>query len=221
MNYYAITQKKDSGCPVGYLDITLYDHLPGKNEKIDYGIVYPWYSNPKGLSELPDGGCLVSREQPFQFSIRPFAYMLQIMDQAFLDTLQEFKAPIKSVKPVRIFSSKSGLEITTKQYYISIFSDEFYVNMKRVLNESESLIENEGSIDFWPEKISIKEDCSLPAFAIENIDFADQTIICSQGFVDSAKSRNVKGIDFVRIEFAKWANPNLLTYSEDHILPVL
>lgn len=221
MNYYVITQKKERGCPIGDLDAVLHDHIPKKLERIEHGLIYPWYSDPEGMKEFPNSCFLVVKERPLEFAIRPLAYMLQVVDQAFLDTLIEFNASIKDYKPIKIFRASDGKEFTGKNYYISMFSRTFYRKEYEVLNESESVVEMDDLGHLRLCRVAVRSDFSGSVFGIELVNAANNTIICSEEFFKAAESRGVKGIDFIKIENAKWADPNLFTYDPENILPVL
>ena len=113
MKFYAITQKKEHGCPIGLLNAVLYDHCPEDSTVIEHGIVYPWYSDPKGLNEFPEGMCLVAKEKLIDFSIRSISSN-QFLDQYFLEALTEFNAPLKDFKGIDVVSYSDKKTLSRK-----------------------------------------------------------------------------------------------------------
>lgn len=220
MKFYAITQKKERGCPIGLLNAVLYDHCPEDPTVIEHGIVYPWYSDPKGLNEFPEGMYLVAKEKLIDFSIRSISSN-QFLDQYFLESLTEFNAPLKDFKGIDVVSYSDKKDIVKKKYFASQFADDFYCRLSEAANEGGSSIKNGKYGLAILEKLSIRESFDRDVFGIAGLDPRVSTIFCSEKFVDSAKNRGVKGIDFVPVEFAKWPNPNSFMFDPEEILSVL
>lgn len=220
MHFFAITQRKERGCPIGLLNAVLYDHCPENPAAIEHGTAYPWYFDPRRLEKYPEGMCLVAKEKSMDFSIRSISSN-QILDQNFLELLIEFKAPLKDVKAIDVVSHASKQSIVQKKYFVSQFSAEFYFKLSDVANEAGSSVKV-GNLGFRVlERLSIRASFDRHVFAIEGLDPRIGTIVCSEEFHAAAKKKGVKGIDFVGIESAKWPNPNSFMFDPEEILPVL
>lgn len=220
MKFYAITQKKDRGCPIGLLNAVLYDHCPEDPTAIEHGIAYPWYSDPKGLKEFPEGMCLVAKEKLIDFSIRSINSN-QFLDQYFLESLIEFNTPLKNFKKIDVVSYFDKKRIAKKQYFASQFADDFYCKLSEVADEGESSVKNGKYGLTILEKLSIRKSFDRHVFGVENLDPRISTIFCSENFMDLAKKRGAKGIDFVPVEAAKWPDPNSFMFDPEEILSVL
>jgi len=90
------------------LNATLYDHCPDNAAATEHGTAYPWYFDPRGLEKYPEGMCLVAKEKSIDFSIRSISSN-QFLDQNFLESLIEFKAPLKDFEPLRVSWRLFGL----------------------------------------------------------------------------------------------------------------
>ncbi|MCR6477813.1 hypothetical protein NU688_16750 [Variovorax sp. ZS18.2.2] len=220
MKFYAITQKKDRGCPIGLLNAVLYDHCPENPAAIEHGTAYPWYFDPRGLDEYPAGMCLIAKEKLINFSIRSIS-LNQFLDQNFLESLIEFKSHLKDFKEIEVISQSSKKSIVQKKYFVSRFADEFYVSLSEAVNNNESFVRN-GKFGLSVfEKLSIRQSFDRHVFGIEGLDPRIGTIFCSEEFFESTKKKGVAGIDFVRVEAAKWPNPDSFVFDPEEILPVL
>lgn len=220
MQYFAVTQKKDRGCPIGLLNAVLYDHCPENPAAIEHGTAYPWYSDPRGLEEYPEGMCLVAKEKSIDFSIRSISSN-QLLDQNFLQSLIEFESPFVHFNEISVVSHASKRSIVQKRYFVSRFSDEFYFDLSDIANDAGSSVKIGKFGLSVLEKLSIRSSFFRHVFGIKSLDPRVDTIFCSERFYESARRKGVKGIDFAHVESAKWADPRSFTFDPDEIIPVL
>ncbi|MDQ0015447.1 hypothetical protein J2W23_003847 [Variovorax boronicumulans] len=220
MKYYAVTQKKERGCPIGYLNAVLYDHCPEHPESIQHGMVYPWYADKKNLKSFPSGMCLVVKEKLIDFSIRSDASH-QYLREDFFHLLQDFGAGIQDFKEILVVSSAHKNEITEAKYFASIFSREFYLSESNAIDFPASDLEKD-EFDFLAlKKLKINKDVEADVFGIQNLEPKHNTIICSERFVVAANKSGVKGVDFVDLDVAKWPDVNSFSYDPKEILAIL
>ncbi|MCR6476086.1 hypothetical protein NU688_07955 [Variovorax sp. ZS18.2.2] len=220
MKFFAMTQKKERGCPIGYLNAILYDHCPEHPESVQHGLVYPWYADKRNLNEFPDGMCLVVKEKLIDFSIRSDATH-QYIQEDFLRLLERFGAPIKDFKRISVVSNAQKSEITEKRYFASIFAPDFYLDESLAIDFASSVIEKDECDFIALRKLKIKNNVGRDVFGIQNLDSKHDTIICSEKFVVAAKKEGFKGVDFIDLNSAKWPSASSFVYHANEILAVL
>ena len=220
MKFYVIAQKKERGCPMGLLNAVLYDHCPEDPSSIEHGLAYPWYSDPHELRQYPEEMCLVTKEKLIDFSIRSIS-LTQFLDRGFLDSLLDFKASLKDFKAIDVMSHKTKERIVDKEYFASMFAEDFFLEPSEVVDEKLSSIVSASFGLRAIKKISLKGSVDRHVFAINGIDARQSTIFCSEEFVQKARERKTKGIEFVPLDAAKWADVNSFGSDMDVVLPVL
>lgn len=220
MKFFAMTQKKEPGCSIGYLNAVLHDHCPQHPESIDHGMLYPWYADKKNLSSFPEGMCLVVKEKSIDFSLRSDASH-QYIREDFLRLLEDFGAEIKDRKEIFVISSSRREEIVRRRYFASIFAPEFYLDESIAIDALSSVVEVDEYGFIALEKLQINPKVEKEVFGIRSLESKHSTLICSEKFVAAARKMDCKGVDFVDLSIAKWPKVSSFDYRPEEILAVL
>ncbi|NTX26621.1 hypothetical protein HT746_05620 [Burkholderia pyrrocinia] len=206
MNYYALLEKKERGCPIGAMQGVVYDRFVENVRDVKYG-EKPWYSYLDSSGAMfSDEMFLISRDKLISYDIRSSGAdsKFHIVSRDFLGILIDFSVPIKEERPIAIVNSR-GKSIAENDYHIIAFESGIY--KEDVLKDSSIVGLNEFGNCFVVGAIEFKEDFGEDFFKIKNLDLAQNSIFCSEEFAREAVKRRVAaGVEFRRVDEINWGS---------------
>lgn len=202
MIYFGMSKKEGRGCPIGLINMVLYDSFHDANEakKIKHGF-YPWYANKSAgqpHEKYPDGLCLIAKVPFIDFDIRGHSQFFHIVSQDFYNLMQELGCEYEDAKPIKVCSTK-GQPISTKEYYVVTFK-KYKLSDIMDMSEAELFPRKIGDISDRIKKFKFKSDFNKQIFQIEKLSPGHDTVFCSEQFKTLAEQRGFKGVDFLPVE---------------------
>lgn len=201
MKYYALSQVKEPGCPLGDINADLFDKYYPDTKNIHFGL-FPWYAKIGTIEPpppLPEGLVLISNDKSYDFDIRSVSKYFYVASEHFISTCKSLSVKLEDYKKIEIVS-KTGLPISKNTYYAATFEK---LDINLVADKTSQLIEDHGRV-FRIKSINIKEELDYHLFKFSGLVGGSDTLICSQSFKDALNSR-LKGAEFIPIENATWS----------------
>ncbi|SMC29052.1 hypothetical protein SAMN02745857_03573 [Andreprevotia lacus DSM 23236] len=204
MNYYALEQREDRGCPLGMLQGELHPRFFLDAKKFSYG-TYPWYANPYGrfgeVEKFPEGLCFITSDKLYNFAVRSDSFAYHLISEDFLACIQRAGGSLLDFQRVDV-KSRVGKDIAERQYFAAKFP-RHDVSIAEDSDLSQFLVKA-GSSTKRIKKLAISPKFSDTIFCIKGIDPANDTIFCSEDFYLLAKDMDFKGVEFIRLEDVVW-----------------
>lgn len=226
MEYYALMEKKERGCPVGAMQGIVFDRFVEDVKEVNYGLK-PWYSGrPQKGDVFPGEMFLISRDKLIAYDVRASGAgpTFHVVSEGFLELLKDFSVSIREARPLSVVNSK-GLGVAEKKYHIIIFGDNLYEDKDDVVGGDSVLVPNEYGGIFSIENICFKSGLSKDFFKIKNITAGQDPIFCSERFVGEAVKRGVvAGMEFRSVNEVNWASAspdNFLGFLTEDSEPLL
>jgi hypothetical protein len=207
MRYFVLTQKKDSGCPVGMLDGALYDRFyeSAMIDFVDHGALN-WYSGSgykngvQIFEPFPEGMVLITKDHGYEFDIRAMGSNFHIISEKFVAVAEKAKVIFESCKRIEV-RDRQGNEVSTNEYYAARF---LYRDRSEVLDETQSALFGEEGI-LKIKHMRMNQNLSDPAFRLKDLYPSYDGIFCSEIFYQCADSLGgLRGAGFEDIEAASW-----------------
>ena len=207
MNFFVLTQMKDSGCPIGMLDGALYDRFYDSStlKSVDHG-AFNWYAGSgykdgvQTFAPFPDGLVLITKDRGYEFDIRAMGSNFYIVSARFVEAVDAANARFESCKPIDV-RDRQGNEATATKYYAARF---VYRDRTEVLDESQSSLFGEDGI-LKIRRLMIRQDVSEPAFRIKDLYPSYDGVFCSDAFRQAAdRLGGLRGTGFEDLETAAW-----------------
>lgn len=203
MKYYALSQKKAPGCPIGMLGGALYDKYYPDVKAIEVGY-FPWYANPsrgKAHEKFPPGLVFISKDGGYNFDIRGDLNFYYIISDKFKSLISRFEVEAVDVTPISI-CSQAGEKISEKHYYAAVFQS-FSPEMVSDDGESQFVRGKFGGISRI-KRLVVREDFSCHIFKLNDMEGSSNTLICSEQFRDAAMEIGIEGVDFLDAAAIDW-----------------
>jgi hypothetical protein len=205
MAYHALLEKKERGCPIGFMQGVVYDTFVKKVDKISYGYK-PWYNaSDKSRPLFPGEMFLISKDKLIAYDLRHGSEKFHIVSSGFFELLRDFQVPFEEVQPINIVNSK-GISIAEKDYYILSFGQRIHQKKNDVLDAQSVFSADEYGHMSVIEKLIIKPGIYKDFFKIQGVDTGQDVIFCSEKFMEAAIAKKVNaGIAFMNIEDIPWS----------------
>ncbi|WP_064117684.1 Imm43 family immunity protein [Pseudomonas fluorescens] len=199
MEYYVLSQKEESGCPVDLLRADLYDKFYPSTKGVEFGF-FSWYAekiNYKVHTPYPEGMVLISKDKFYDFDIRSVSRFYIVSDD-FLSLCKNLHVEIADNVPVQVMST-SGKSISSKQYNAVLFKE---YDARSDTDPGSTFVEEDGLI-FRFKKLILSESFEYDLFKFKGLISGSNTLICSSAF--KARATGLKGIDFTPLESVIWS----------------
>lgn len=197
MNFYAISQKKDVGSPLGLLDAALYDKEYEDWNEVEYGY-FPWYKDApvnSGHEKMPAGMVLLGGGKKYCFGARSLARGLYAINEKFYAACVEFGVQFIDVIKVECKVNGGGAD-NPIAYYAAVFRS---YAPSDVIDVSSRIVSDEhGRVQSF-ESLTLKETDSA-VFRIDRLSAYIDTLYCTEEFKQKVEALGVLGIEFISLK---------------------
>ena len=201
MKYFVLSPKEEAGCPVGSLDVALYDRFYTNTEGVRY-VLFPWYTRNcemKSGSVFPKSGVLICKDDFYDFDIAGVSRFFHIVSDALLSVCADLNVDIVDCARVQVVSV-SGVEISSKAYNAVLFNE---LDARKDSDPSSIFMEEKSGRPFRIKKLVLPAEWELDLFKYGGMISGSSSLICSERFKDLAK--DFKGIDFTPLDTVLWS----------------
>lgn len=199
MEYYVLSQKEESGCPVGFLRADLYDKFYPNTKGVEFGF-FPWYAekiNYKVHAPYPEGMVLISKDKFYDFDIRSISRFYIVSDE-FLSICKVLDVEVTDNVSIQVVST-NGECISSRQYNAVLFKE---LDARSDTDLASTFIEEDGLI-FRFKKLILPESFKYDLFKFKGLISGSNTLICSSAF--KARATGLKGVEFTPLENVIWS----------------
>jgi hypothetical protein len=204
-----MTQKQDTGCPLGYMSVVVSNGFVEDIEKRHYGY-FPWYAMPRRRGTAPPplpktGLCMISLNKRYNFDIRGIGGIKKMyaMSGNFWEHARGLQTNFHEFVPAS-FLYKDG-SVLANQRYIITRPDRLSLNDSIDHNASDFEVTQYGpSI----RKLSIQETLEFDLFTLDTLSTAQDSIFCSEQAVSQLDKSSIKGIQFTELSSVNWPKPS-------------
>ena len=202
MNYFGISKKKEKGCPLGLINMALYDAFYSEREvkKISYGN-FPWYANASTRQpheKFPSDMCLIVKERNIDFDIRGDSNFFHIVSAEFVAILKEISADYVDMQAITVCNAK-GDSISEKNYFV-IKLKKFPVSEFLNMSSSEFFPSRVDGVGIKIKKFVVNAHFNHHVFQVDDMSPGHNAVFCSEDFKDSIEERLLKGIKFISVD---------------------
>lgn len=204
MKLYMMSQKKDSGCPLGLLDATLYDKIYENWGEVEYG-AFPWYANSARHhphEKMPEGMVLVGAGKKYCFGARRLINDLYAISDSFYNACEKSGVVFQDVVRVS-FKVGGGRRENPGAYHVAVFKS---YAIEEVIKGSLGLVRDEYNMVESFGKLELN-DVENAVFKISGLSPYINTLFCSEEFKNKAEEVKVLGVDFYPIE--EWGSEKI------------
>jgi hypothetical protein len=201
MKFYVLTQKQETGCPLGMLNGVLVDGFDPEAHKKDYGL-QPWYANPvRGLPHepFPDTLCFVTKDPKYSFAIRSRIPFFYIASDALIDACRRLRVDIEDASRIDI-RSRQNKAVSNLDYWVCTFKP---TELERVADQG-SVLEKSGAVHTRIRRLRVRQDFADDLFRMAGVPADIDTLICSERFRDLATREGFKGIEYTDVDVFDW-----------------
>lgn len=200
MEYYVLSQKEESGCPVGFLHADLYDNFYSNTKGVEFGF-FPWYAEqgrPGPRTPFPEGMVLISKDKLYDFDIHSVGRFFYVVSDEFLEACRSVNVNIVDSVKIQVVS-EAGERISAKDYNAVFFEE---LDVRQDCDPASTFVEENGRpIRF--KKLILPDAWKRDVFKYKRLISGSDSLICSQSFKDLAD--NFKGVEFMPLEDVLWS----------------
>ena len=199
MSYFVLSQKEEPGCPIGSLDVALYDKFYTNADDVQYG-GFPWYTG-KLTAEgrvFSEGMVLISNDKLYDFDIRGVRRFFYIVSESFLEICKVLSVDIVDSSEIRVVST-SGDSIASKKYYAVVFRA---MDVHKDVDPATTLMVENG-VPFRFKKLVLPVEIDLDLFKYGKLISGSSSLICSERFKILAEG--FKGINYTPLDTVLWS----------------
>lgn len=194
MQHFMLMQKKEAGCPIGLLNMAMYDKSYRDFGSVKHGFL-PWYAEHKWTgpaTPLPGGLIVASKVRRPRFGVRNLFKTIYLADQDFWDSSLEAGAVFNDVQRIDLVTSSNGVPHADQGYRAivpKILGIDALGPDSRHSPMQSSLIETYT-------RLSISKDVAEPLFMINGLAPMFTGLICSTPMKNCLQARRIRGVDF-------------------------
>ncbi|WP_200626171.1 hypothetical protein [Pseudomonas sp. LAM2023] len=198
MKYYMMSCRKEPGCPVGLLDVVLFDKSYDDWDSVEYGY-FPWYANSvrrRPHEKLPEGLIMVGRSKKYIFGVRQITRDFYAMSSDFYKACLSSGVDFSDIEKVD-FKVSGGGEVNPVSYYVGMFDS---YDIDSIVSSDASLSFDEFGKVVAFSQLDFNDGPFAPVFKIKGLRAQVDTLFCNEDFVRAALDNNVRGVDFLALD---------------------
>lgn len=199
MEYFVLSQKEESGCPVGFLQAELYDKFYSDTKGVEHGF-FSWYAEKihyKRHTPYPEGMVLISKDKLYDFDIRSISRFYIVSDE-LMSVCSEMDVAVADSVPIKVVS-KVGENISSRNYNSVLFEE---LDARSQTDPASTFIEEDGLI-FRFKKLVLPSNFNRNLFKFKGLISGSNTLICSSEFKKLAEG--IKGVNFTPLKDVIWS----------------